>query len=60
MVPVSLSEAELDCLESNLVATKELIPLFYVESASQHSLQSVQPALLCGLHYSILRLKNLY
>jgi len=36
---------KLSHLESNLVVTIELIPLFYVESANQHSLQSVQPPL---------------
>jgi len=41
-------------LESNSVVTKNLIPLFYVESANQHTLQSVQPLLLHSLQYSIL------
>jgi len=45
---------KLDRLESNSVVTRELIPLFYVESANQHSLQSVQSPLLHGLQYCIL------
>jgi len=45
-----------DRLKSNSVVTRELIPLFYAESANQHSLQSIQPPLLRGLQYSILRL----
>jgi len=49
---------KLDHLESNSVVTRELILLFYVESVNQHSLQSVQPPLLCGLQYSILQLKK--
>jgi len=40
---------KLDCLESNSVVTKELILLFYVESAKQHSLESIKPPLLRGL-----------
>jgi len=42
---------KLDHLESNSVVTRELtfVPLFYVESANQHSLQSVQPPLLHSL-----------
>jgi len=39
---------KLDCLESNLIITKELMPLFYLESANQHLLQSIQPPLLRG------------
>jgi len=50
---------KLDRLESNLIVTRELTPLFYVELANQHSLQSVQPPLLRCFQYSILRLKNL-
>jgi len=49
---------KLNRLQSNSVVTRELIPLFYVELANQHSIQSVQPPLLCGLQYSILWLKN--
>jgi len=45
---------KLDCLQSNSVVTRELIPLFYVELANQHSLQSIQPPLLHDLQYSIL------
>jgi len=45
--------------ESNSIVTRELIPLFYAESANQHSLPSVQPPLLCGLQYSNLRQKIL-
>jgi len=30
-----------DCLKSNSIVTRELIPLLYVKSANQHSLQSV-------------------
>jgi len=47
-----------DRLESNSIVTFELILLFYVESANQHPLQSVQPTLLRGLQYSILRFKK--
>jgi len=43
---------KLNHLKSNSVVTRELIPLFYVESANQHSLQSVQPPLLHGFQYS--------
>jgi len=50
---------KLDRLESNSVVTTELIPLFYVESANQYSLQSVQPPLLRGLQYSILQVKKI-
>jgi len=32
---------KLNHLDSNLIVTRELIPLFYVKSAKQHSLQSV-------------------
>jgi len=49
---------KLDRLDSNSIVTRELITLFYVESANQHSLQSVQPPLLHSLQYSILRLKK--
>jgi len=45
---------KLDRLQSNSVVTRELISLFYVELANQHSLQSIQPPLLRGLQYSIL------
>jgi len=48
-----------NCLDSNSIVTKEIIPLFYVESANQYSLQSVQPPLLHGLQYFILRLKKI-
>jgi len=47
-----------DRLKSNSIVTRELIPMFYVESASQHSLQSVQPHLLHCLQHSILWLKK--
>jgi len=50
---------KLNCLQSNSVVTRELIPLFYVELVNQHSLQSVQPPLLHSLQYSILRQKKL-
>jgi len=40
MVPISLSKAE---TQSSRKQFRELIPLFYAESANQHSLQSVQP-----------------
>jgi len=50
---------QLDRFDSNSIVTRELIPLFYVESVNKHSLQSVQPPLLCGLQYSILRLKKI-
>jgi len=49
---------KLDRLQRNSVVTRELIPLFYVELANQHSLQSIQPPLLRGLQYSIVRLKK--
>jgi len=55
MVPVSLYiSLKLDRLKSDLIVTRELIPLFNVESANQYSLQSVQSPLLRGLQYSIL------
>jgi len=57
--PFSYLRLKLNRLDSNSIVTKEIIPLFYVESANQHSLQSVQPPLLRGLQYFILRLKNL-
>jgi len=36
--PFPYLRLKLDRLESNSIATRELIPLFYVESANQHSL----------------------
>jgi len=45
---------KLDRLESDSIVTRELIPLFYVESANYHSLQSIRPPLLHSLQYSIL------
>jgi len=45
---------KLDRLKSNSIVTRELMPLFYVESANKHSLQS----LLCSLQYSILQQKK--
>jgi len=45
---------KLDRLDSNSIVTREIIPLFYVESANQHSLQSIQPPLLHCLQYFIL------
>jgi len=57
--PFPYLRLKLDRLESNSIVTIELIPLFYVESANQPSLQSVQPPLLRGLQYSILRLKKI-
>jgi len=47
---------KLDHFQSNSIVTRELIPLFYVELANQHS---VQPPLLRGLQCSILRLKKI-
>jgi len=58
MAPISLSKAETWSSRSDSIVTRELIPLFYVELANQHSLQSVQPPLLRGLQYSILQLKK--
>jgi len=49
---------KLDRLDSNSIVTREIIPLFYVESTNQHSLQSVQSPLLRSLQYFILRLKK--
>jgi len=49
---------KLGCFESNLIVTRELVPLFYVESTNQNPLQSIQPPLLCSLQYSILQLKK--
>jgi len=49
---------KLNRLESNSVVTRELITLFYVESANQHLLQSIKPPLLHGLQYSILQVKK--
>ena len=57
--PFPYLRLKLDRLESNSVVTKELIPLFYVESANQHSLQSVRPPLLRGFQYFILWLKKI-
>jgi len=57
--PFNFLRLKLDCLENNSIVTRELIPLFYVESVNQHSLQSVQPLLLHGLQYSILWLKKI-
>jgi len=50
---------KLGCFESNLSITRLLIPLFYVESANQNPLQSIQPPLLHVLQYSILQLKKI-
>jgi len=47
--PFPYLRLKLDCLESNSIVTRELIPLFYVESANQHSLQSIQLPLLRSL-----------
>jgi len=55
MAPVSLSKAE----TRSPIVTREVIPLFYVESANQHSLQSIQPPLLHGLQHFILQLKKI-
>jgi len=49
---------KLDCLESDSIVTRELKSLFYVESAKQNSLQSIQPPLLCCLQYSVVRFKK--
>jgi len=57
--PFPYLRLKLNCLESDSIVTKELIPLFYVESANQHSLQSIQPPLLCGLQYFIVQLKKI-
>jgi len=57
--PFPYLRLKLDCLESKLIVTRELVSLFYVELANKHSLQSVQPALLCSLLYSNLQWKNL-
>jgi len=56
--PFSHLRLKLNCLDSNSIVTKEIIPLFYVESTNQHSLQSIQPPLLHGLQYFILWLKK--
>jgi len=56
--PFPYLRLKVDRLKSNSIVTRELIPLFYVESANQHSLQSIQPPLLCGFQYSILWLKK--
>jgi len=58
--PFPYLRLKLDRLEHNYVVTRELIPLFYVESAHQHSLQSVQLPLLRGLHYTIFQLKKFW
>jgi len=47
--PFPYLRLKLDRLDSNSIVTREIILLFYVESANQHSSQSVQPPLLCGL-----------
>jgi len=49
---------KLDRLDSNSIVAREIIVLFYVESANEHSLQSVQPPLLHGLQYFILQLSQ--
>jgi len=41
--PFPYLRLKLDRLDSHSIVTKEIIPLFYVESANQHSLQSVRP-----------------
>jgi len=56
--PFPYLRLKLDRLDSNSIVTRETIPLFYVESANQHSLQSVQPPLLHGLQHFILQLKK--
>ena len=40
---------KLSRFKSNSIVTRELIPLFHVESANQNPLQSVQPRFLRGL-----------
>jgi len=57
--PFPYLRLKLDRLDSNSIVTIELISLFYVESANQHSLQSVQSPLKRGLQYFILRLKKI-
>jgi len=43
--PFPYLRLKLDHLDSNSIVTRELIALFYVKSANQHSVQSVQPPL---------------
>jgi len=43
--PFPYLRLKLDHLNSNSIVTRELIALFYVESANQNSLQSIQPPL---------------
>jgi len=57
--PFPYLRLKLDCLENNSIVARELIPLFYVESTNQHSIQFIQSPLLCGLQYSILQLKKI-
>jgi len=57
--PFPFLRLKLDHLDSNSIVTRELIPLFYIESANQHSIQSVQSPLLRGHQYSIPQLKKI-
>jgi len=40
-LPFHYLRLKFNCLDSNSIVTREILPLFYVESANQHSLQSV-------------------
>jgi len=57
--PFPYLRLKLDRLDSNSIVTREIIPLFYAESANQHSLQSIQSPLLRSLQYFILWLKKI-
>jgi len=57
--PFPYLRLKLDRLDSNSIITREIIPLCYIKSSNQHSLQSVQPPLLRGLQYFILWLKKI-
>jgi len=48
--PFPYLKLKLDRLDSNSIVTREIIPLFYVESANQHSLQSIN--LLCYVAFN--------
>jgi len=56
--PFPCLKLKLGYFESYWIVTRELIPLFYVESANQNPLQSVWLLLLRSLQYSILQLKK--
>jgi len=57
--PFTYLRLKLDRLESNSIVTRELIPLFYVKLANQHSLQSIQHLCYAAFNTPSFDYKNL-